>query len=288
MSEAVTGGAPRLRLADGSSWVIVAGDADAAPVVQTLAAIMRLTPGDEAPLTHAGGFAAPPARELRVVVRDGPEARLPADTRGDGPVLVAVHPPVDRAMHMIAAERVAQTIARDAQRRGGLLVHGGLAEWRGCGAVLAGAGTVGKSTASRRLPAPWRSWSDDATLVVRDLQGRLRAHPWPTWSRFYWDQGEGSWDVAASLPLGAVFFLAQAPQDVVTPTHHAAQALAMLMECVAAVSSGMRRGLDAERARTLSGEQLANAEAVVAETPMYRLELSLEGSFWRLLEPLVD
>ena len=175
----MTGGpaasAPTLTLADGSSWVIVAGDPDAAPVIETLAAIMRLAPADEPPLLRADGSAVPPvrgsagwpARELRVVVRDGPEARLPADTRGDGPVLVAVHPPVDRAMHMIAAERVAQTIARDAQRRGGLLVHGGLAEWRGCGAVLAGAGTVGKSTASRRLPAPWRSWSDDATLVVR-------------------------------------------------------------------------------------------------------------------------
>ena len=97
----MTGGpaasAPTLTLADGSSWVIVAGDPDAAPVIETLAAIMRLAPADEPPLLRADGSAVPPvrgsagwpAREFRVVVRDGPEARLPADTRGDGPVLVA-------------------------------------------------------------------------------------------------------------------------------------------------------------------------------------------------------
>ena len=267
-------------LADGSSWVVVPGDEGATHVVETLAAVMRLS--DDTPKSAA------PARELRVITSESADCRVPPDTRGDGPVRVCVFPSTDRAMHMIAVERVAQAMARDAQRRGGLLIHGALAEWRGCGFILAGAGTVGKSTASRRLPAPCRSWCDDATLVVRDDRGRFRAHPWPTWSRFYQDGEGGSWDTAASLPLAAVFFLSQAPDDAVTPIQHPAQAIAMALECVSAVSSGMRRGLEPDQTRALSSEQLANVEALVAATPTFGLQLCLTGSFWTLLEPHLE
>jgi len=55
-------------------------------------------------------------------------------------------------------------------------MHGALVDYSGSGFVRAGPGTVGKSTASRRLPLPWRSLCDDKTLVVRDRKGRFWAH----------------------------------------------------------------------------------------------------------------
>lgn len=84
----------------------------------------------------------------------------------------------------------ASVIVLDVENRGGLLLHGALAECKRQGVILAGPGTVGKTTASRRLRLPWHSLSDDATLVVRDRAGRFGAHPWPTWSRFMFG---GSW-----------------------------------------------------------------------------------------------
>ena len=64
--------------------------------------------------------------------------------------------------------RLSLIFAREAQARGGALIHGALAERNGHGVILAAPGGTGKTTASNRLPAPWRSLCDDATLVVRD------------------------------------------------------------------------------------------------------------------------
>ena len=228
-------------------------------------------------------------RRLRVVVAQGKRPRPAPDVPAAGPVECAIDPLDSPAMHTIAMMRMADVLARDAQRHGAVLVHGTLAERDGVGVVFAGASQVGKSTAARRLPAPWRSLADDAVLIVPDSGGGYRAHPWPTWSRFF--DGEagvgdenGSWDVQSSVPLAAVYFLSQADQDRMEPLEHAAQATALLVDCVEAVSRGLVRDLSPEAAQRVRLEQLANVEAVVAAVPAHRLEVSLTGAFWRLLE----
>jgi signal peptidase I len=196
-------------------------------------------------------------------------------------------------MRTIAMMRVADVLARDAQRHGAVLVHGVLAELDGVGVVLAGTSQVGKSTAARRLPAPWRALADDTVLIAPDTGGGYRAHPWPTWSRFFDGEAEvgdenGSWDVQSPVPLAAVFFLSQAAEDRVEPLEHTAQATALLVDCVEAVSRGLVRDLTPDAARGVRLEALANVEAIVAAVPAFSLEVSLTGEFWRLLERVLD
>jgi SynChlorMet cassette protein ScmC len=70
---------------------------------------------------------------------------------------------------------VSYVFSRAVEARGGLLIHGALAEWNGKGVILAGKSGVGKSTASARLTPAWRSLSDDATLIVPDGPMRYKA-----------------------------------------------------------------------------------------------------------------
>jgi len=274
-------------------WSIVPGDRASEAVVQGLASVMQLsgvsagearrTAGDGSPVTGAG------PRELRVVVEERASRRDRDDLPDGGSVEYAVAPPDTSSMHTIAMMRVADVLARDAQRRGALLMHGTLAELHGTGVVLAGTSQVGKSTAARRLPPPWRALSDDTTLIVPDGRGGYRAHPWPTWSRFFDGDAEvgdeqARWDVESSVPLSAVFVLSQATEDHVEAVAHRAQATALLVDCVEAVSRGMTRDLSRSAAHKVHLEQVRNVEALVAEVPAYHLELSLTGEFWRLLE----
>jgi SynChlorMet cassette protein ScmC len=155
-------------------------------------------------------------RELLVTVSDEGDLAL-ANLAGPGPALCVLSPPGEGDILTVGMLRLALAIAREAQSRGGLLLHGALATRTSGGILLAGPVNVGKSTASRRLPPPWRALCDDIALVIRGPQGSYWAHPWPTWSRFF-HQGidpppGGSWDVQQAVPLRAIFFLSQAPDD---------------------------------------------------------------------------
>ncbi|NTV94432.1 MAG: SynChlorMet cassette protein ScmC, partial [Thiobacillus sp.] len=172
-------------------------------IVAELGEVMGLRPG-------VGG------RELCVAVCE--ESDRP-DLEAGGAVVCRLGPAVNRETVVAQMRRIASQVAREAMARGGLLFHGALAEHRGNGFLMAGPSDVGKSTASRRLPSPWRSLSDDMTLVVRDGRGDFQAHPWPTWSRFLYGGPGGSWAVERSVPLRAMFFLDQAPLDRLEPIH---------------------------------------------------------------------
>ena len=162
-------------------------------------------------------------------------------------------------------------------------MHGALAERDGIGVILAAPGGAGKTTASNRLPAPWRSLCDDTTLVVRDPQGNYWAHPWPTWSRFM-DGGPGStWDVQSAVPVKGIFFLAQAGEDRVErvgPGH----AVSLLVECVRQASTFMAPGLCKEELRALHLEQFNNLCALARVVPAHVLHISLTGTFWQEIE----
>ena len=177
----------KLELADGQRWLIRPVDDRAAAVVAELGTVMCLSPGEV-------------GRELCVAVCKESDR---FDVERGGAVVCRLAVPTDRATQVAQMRRIASQIAREALFRGGLLFHGALAEYRGSAFIMAGPGDVGKSTASRRLPSPWRSLCDDMTLVVRDCKGRFWAHPWPTWSRFNNGGPGGSWAVEQAVPLRA-------------------------------------------------------------------------------------
>ena len=230
-----------LFLADGSRWEIAAGDEEAAFIVSQLGCAMQLRP--------SAGAIKPPhhgiVRRLLVSVDSRASAAdchasLPFDDEG---LAVCVLRPCNHSDGLyIQLMQLSLIIAREAQTRGGILIHGALAERNGIGVILAAPGGTGKTTASDRLPAPWRSLCDDTTLVVRDSQGNYRAHPWPTWSRFLDGGPGGTWDVQSAVPLKGIFFLSHAVEDRVESvgTGHA---VSLLVECVKQASMLMAQGL---------------------------------------------
>ncbi|RPJ55626.1 MAG: SynChlorMet cassette protein ScmC [Acidobacteria bacterium] len=275
-----------LVLADGSHWEIAAGDEEAASIVSQLGCAMRLRMTSctiEPP--HRGD-----PRRLLVQVdahTSVPDCYVPWASENDR-VVVCILRPCDQGSILYAnLVRLSLVLAREAQVRGGILLHGALAEKDGIGVILAAPGGTGKTTASERLPAPWRSLCDDTTLVVRDTQGNYWAHPWPTWSRFLRGESGGTWDVQNAVPLKGVFFLSRAVEDRVEsvgPGH----AVSLLIECAGQTSQLMARGLSKEETRALHLERFDNLCALARVVPTHVLHISLTGAFWQKIEQILE
>ncbi|MBN1939147.1 MAG: SynChlorMet cassette protein ScmC, partial [Candidatus Aminicenantes bacterium] len=205
--------------------------------------------------------------------------------------------------------RISAAIGRETLDRGGVLIHGGLAATPlspagrnfdspggsrgGAGILLAGRSGVGKSTASRRLPPPWRSLCDDVTLVVRDEAGRYWAHPFPTWSRFFGEEaGDGSdtWDLQETVPLNAIFVLEQGPDDRAEPIG-GGHTLALLSELANQATNRFSTGCPIEAIAAFHLARYHNLCALVRAVPAHLLHVSLTGAFWgevaRVLYPTV-
>jgi len=265
----------KIGLAEGQRWLISPVDEQAAAIVAELGKVMRLGPACGSGRPGEGG------RELCVAVC-GESDRL--DLEAGGAVVCRLAAPTDQWTKIDQMRRVASQIARETMARGGLLFHGALAEYRGSGFIMAGPQEVGKSTASRRLPSPWRSLSDDMTLVVPDGKGSFWAHPWPTWSRFLYNGPGGAWAVEDAKPLRAIFFLDQAPFDRLEPIH-GTQATALTMESAEELTRELLLELtDADSARALCGKALSAAKGLAAAVPAYSLKVSLDGRFWEKIE----
>jgi SynChlorMet cassette protein ScmC len=274
-------------LADGRRWVIAAGDERAAPLVAQLCDAMQLRatrPSAAVTLPHHGN-----ARRLLVLVdAHNPEAPLATchasfPLEDEGWVVCVLRSIADHDRLYIQLVALSSILAHDAQARGGVLLHGALAEVHGAGVILAAPGGTGKTTASGRLPAPWRSLCDDTTLVVQDSQGTYWAHPWPTWSRFLQGAPGGAWDVQNAVPLKGVFFLSQAVEgrvECVGPGH----AVSLLVECAEQTPQLMARGLGKEATRALHLERFNNLCALALAVPAHILHISLAGAFWREIE----
>ncbi len=286
-----------LSLADGSRWVIAAGDETAAPIVDRLAAAMML------PLHTT------PGRCLWVVSDE--TAALPT-----GDDLYHVLRPVTSESELFSYFiEISLVIARRAQANGGVLLHGALAacpplspsplipipsqsfdnvqskyremKWVGEGVILAAPGGTGKTTASGRFPSPWRSLCDDATLVVRDAAGQFWAHPWPTWSRFMADGPGGAWNTPQAVPLRAVFFLSRNDSDRVEPVG-SGQSVTLLVQTAEQASRLMERGQPTEQRRAIWLERFDNLCALAKSIPAYILHISLEGAFWVEIEKVIS
>ena len=154
------------------------------------------------------------------------------------------------------------------------------------GVILAAPGGTGKTTASNRLPTPWRSLCDDTTLVVRDQQGNYWAHPWPSWSRFIDGNPGCSWDVQKAVRLKGIFFLSQAVEyraEMVGPGH----AVSLLTECVKQASM-LILGMSREELRGVYLERFNNLCALAGVIPVHMLDISLTGAFWQEIEQALE
>lgn len=263
--------------ADGRRWALQAGDDRAYAILSNLAEIMGLQAsngrcGIELSLTVSeNGTLQKSFQACLVAVRCGMPARC------------ILEPPENRDHLIVLLQKICIVFAADAQLRGGALVHGALAELNGQGVILAAPGGTGKSTASARLPSPWRSLCDDATLVVRDDRGRYFAHPWPTWSRFFFGGQGGSWRVEEALPLKAVFFLEQWPEDEANLLSQSETSV-RLVSSIEQASRLMTHHIDDTLACKIRLEWLENACALARAVPGYRLRISLVGRFWEEME----
>jgi hypothetical protein len=284
-----------LALADGSRFLIRAGDELAARVVAQFAAAASLTPS---PLP-------PPPRPSPKVGGGGQENRLLVVTEGHATpgaagcdsvcVLRVPGTAPERqsgegrgARRQLALARLSAFIGKEVQTRGGVLLHSALALFpspreRGnggeAGILLAGRSGVGKTTASNRLPLPWRALCDDATLVVRDEQGQYWVHPWPTWSRLFGEHADDRWDVQAAVPLRAIFVVDQAAQDWVTPAG-AGEAAGLLLEVARQASRFLWVGATPDELGAFHARRFENLCALAQAVPVYLLDVSLHGAFW--------
>lgn len=263
-----------LKLADGITWGIAAGNESASTIVSRLVKVMQL------------GFRGSPVHQFIVSVEEDwtQWKRLPA--LDNGVITCAVAPPYNADITAIQMMSIASLIALDTEHRGGVLLHGALAEWDGRGVILAGPGDVGKTTASQRLHAPWRSLCDDTTLVVRDKQGIYWAHPWPTWSRFMFGGTGGSWNVQHAVPLRGIFFLNQAEEDQIEAVN-IAQAICLMVESTEQASLYISRRMEEDDLRELRLRRFDSICALAQTVSCYTLRLSLTGAFWREIEAVI-
>lgn len=182
--------------------------------------------------------------------------------------------------------RISKIVAHYSEKNGGLLVHGALAECHGGGVILAGPGGVGKTTASKRLPYPWRSLSDDTTLIVKSSDGAYWAHPWPTWSRCRMGDMSGSWNVQAAVKLEMICMLSRSVGDHIfrLPIR---QAISELVDVSGQTFFIMANGMDKNAIRRINLMRFHNAVALSKEVPVCRLEISPNGEFWKDIEGIL-
>jgi SynChlorMet cassette protein ScmC len=174
-------------------------------------------------------------------------------------------------------------IYRGSIHRGGLPFHAALVERKGQGVILAAPGGTGKTTCYQRILSPWQAHCDDEVLVALAPDGRYLAHPFPTWSNFFFQRQEKSWKVEAALPLAGIFFLEQSPNDYSLPSGHA-EAVAAATASAQKVMSQLFTWGDPEEARMIRRTIFANACGLVKKVPTFHLKVSLNGRFWEQIE----
>ena len=172
-------------------------------------------------------------------------------------------------------------------RRGGLPLHCALVERDGRGILLVGRSGVGKSTACRRLPEGWRPLCDDLALVVRLKGGGYAAHPLPTWSAVGPDPGACAWDISRSVPLAAIFFLAQSAEDEILPAGNA-MASVVLTDAAMTILRSVRVREQSLEKKLLGRNVFGNAVSMARFIPSYVLRLSLTGRFWEKMDRVLD
>jgi len=288
-----------LELADGSVWVFAATDG-VCGWLHELASIMELRPAVEKG-THQICFSG--VGDLEASNPPGPIQGESVDKNGWRPyrnggihriwrheTIPGVHMEINeefvahpeiKYINMWSALR---EIHRHALRAGGTPMHAALAAHHGRGVLIAAPGETGKSTCCRRLPGYWQALCDDQTLVLRDLDGDFRVHPFPTWSDHLWRESKKSWAVERAVPLSAIFFLEQASIDKVMPLGDPSEAVLSVFGAAKQVWEPFWERMAPEGKVKTSSTLFHNASEIAAAVPCFRLSATLNGEFWREME----
>ena len=167
----------------------------------------------------------------------------------------------------------------------GFPIHGGLIQYEGKGVILAGHGDVGKTTACTRILHPFQARSDDETTIVCD-QGRVFAHPMPTWSSCENGRPLGSTFLHPRIPLVAVCFLKQSPEIRLSPMGQGQAAVRMHQSAWETLSTYtfFQHGSNRDHFRQ---QVFDNACRVARQIPAFTLHLSLTGDFWTPLRRMI-
>ncbi len=169
---------------------------------------------------------------------------------------------------------------------GGLPFHAGLAELDGKAVLFAARGGTGKSTCCRRLPNDWKVLCDDEALAVMGKSGEYMVHPFPTWSDYFMDREKKTWDVQYSAPLSAIFFIDQAEKDDVIPISLGRSVMA-ITDSSYQVLNKFEVGMIEQEKIELRSEIFRKAHDMAKKIPCYRLQVSLDGSFWEEIEKII-
>jgi SynChlorMet cassette protein ScmC len=161
----------------------------------------------------------------------------------------------------------------------GTPLHGALIVKGTEGLLLIGGSGIGKSTACRRLPDDWITLSDDRLLVVKDHNDDYWAHPWPSWMHKITDDEVQRWNVEHAVKVKGLYFLEQADSDGIA-LMGSGEAAALLFD--SAEQGAYLPGYTFTRDQNL---QRFDVVCKMANSlPCYRLYVSLNGEFWKLLE----
>lgn len=163
-------------------------------------------------------------------------------------------------------------------------MHATLVALEGKGVLIAGAGGTGKSTCYSRFPNYWDRLCDDQALILRVGDGNFRVHPFPTWSDYLWRESEKQWHVERSVPLKAVFFLEQAPEDEAVPLKDPTEVVLKYFDAAKQVWQPIWSKVEREEQVFQSTLLLDNVTEMPRTVPAFRLRASLNGEFWVKIE----
>jgi len=176
-----------------------------------------------------------------------------------------------------------QPVYQRTQDLGGLPLHAALVERNGFGILLAARGGIGKSTCCRRLQDPWRPLCDDEVLVVCHSQNGYLAHPFPTWSDYFADRFDRTWNIEKYVPLQALFFLEQSKTDEVVPMGRG-QSAVLVYQSATEVCHRNWMKVDREEVSNLRKNLFEDSCRLAKAIPAFRLKASLKGRFWEKIE----
>jgi len=191
--------------------------------------------------------------------------------------------PKEEVMNMVKFLRV---IGYEVLGRGGLFIHSGLVEKRRKAVLFAGLSNSGKSTSCRRIRAPWKSWSDDETLLL-PRAGKFFAQPFPTWSQCLSGKSLPSWDTKKSFPLKAIFFLKKKKRNRVIPLSRAKSVTYLDLATYVIYHDFSQKWLSRQKQRLLRTRLFSNICNLANKVPAFLLEVSLKGKFWKKIEEVV-
>ena len=165
---------------------------------------------------------------------------------------------------------------------GSLFLHAATVVKDNQAVLLAASSGGGKSTQSRRFPAPWWAPGDEWCIAIPDDRGTYRVQVLPTWSKVT-PGVPAAWDTQRSYPLRAICALKQDTVDVAEPLDAPGAAV-----CISDASRQVLRYVLSsvnDTFRTWFFRRSFEAACTLAQRiPVFLLRASLEGKPWDVLE----